>query len=350
MTAISNLLLPWFERHGRKDLPWQIQPDAYRIWLSEIMLQQTQVATVIPYFKKFVASFPTLVDLANARLDEVLQHWAGLGYYARARNLHKAAMIVRDEYQGEIPSDIDLLMALPGIGRSTAGAILSLAHGHYAPILDGNVKRVLARLYQVSGWPGKTATQKQLWKLAETQTPSEDVRHYNQAMMDLGALVCRRTQPKCEHCPLSSLCQSFLYQTQSQYPQAKPQKNRPHKHCWLLLHSHNNHWLLERRPPKGIWGGLWSLPELESLDLLQQWQVDEFGVSLSPSAKQEKLLRHKFTHFDLTLSLVHIPFSENSTAYADLTAHLTDNRRWVRRDQLDRYGLPAPVASILRNL
>ena len=350
MSTIGDLLLPWYERYGRKDLPWQIQSDAYRVWLSEIMLQQTQVATVIPYFSRFIDSFPSLNDLANASLDEVLQHWAGLGYYARARNLHKTAIIVRDQFQGQLPVDIELLMGLPGIGRSTAGAILSLAHKHYAPILDGNVKRVLARVYQVPGWPGKTATLKQLWNLAEAQTPSEHVNHYNQAMMDLGAMVCRRSHPDCEHCPLSAVCQSYQHQTQDQYPQSKPKKARPHRHRWLLLHSQNDHWLLERRPPHGIWGGLWSLPELESLESLSQWQLTQLGVSQAPRIKQEKLLRHKFTHFDLSLSLAHIPLPESLSNYANLKVNEADEKQWVRRDRLDQYGLPAPVASILRNL
>jgi len=349
MSAISELLLPWFKQNGRKDLPWQVQPDAYRVWLSEIMLQQTQVTTVIPYFERFVASFPGLKQLADASLDEVLQHWAGLGYYARARNLHKTAIIVRDEYQGELPTNLDDLVVLPGIGRSTAGAILSLAHGQYAPILDGNVKRVLARVYQVEGWPGKTATMKQLWSLAEEQTPPQNVNYYNQAIMDLGAMVCRRTSPACDACPLTTLCGSFESSTQALYPESRPKKNRPHRHRWLLLHQHENRLLLERRPPQGIWGGLWSLPELETLDQLEQWQTEQLGFSQPPIERQENLLRHQFSHFDLSISVAYIHLTANNQRSQQLQIRENDDRQWINREQLAQYGLPAPVLTILSN-
>lgn len=347
MSEIAPLLLPWFERYGRKHLPWQQRADAYRVWVSEIMLQQTQVSTVIPYFERFMHSFPSVKRLADAHLDEVLQHWAGLGYYARARNLHKTAAIVRDEYQGLFPSDLDQLVALPGIGRSTAGAIASLGFGHYAPILDGNVKRVLSRVYQVAGWPGQSATLKQLWLLAEQQTPETDSACYNQAMMDLGAMVCMRARPQCAQCPLNAICQSYCKKTIDLYPQPKPKKQRPQHHRWLLIHRHENRLLLERRPPQGIWGGLWSLPELETLDDLQSWQRDHIGDCHEVKQQQKHQLKHRFSHFDLSISIARIPVLTTCQEPASLSLKDTDTLLWIEQDRLNDFGMPAPVFKLL---
>lgn len=347
MSDIAPLLLPWFDRYGRKDLPWQQKRDAYRVWVSEIMLQQTQVNTVIPYFTVFMDSFPDVKSLASAPMDEVLKHWAGLGYYARARNLHKAACMVCDQFAGELPGDLQQLMTLPGIGRSTAGAILSLAFGQYAPILDGNVKRVIARVYQVQGWAGQSATQKTLWALAEQHTPQQSVDKYNQAMMDLGAMTCKRSRPLCDVCPLSSLCLSFKNNTQAQFPQPRPRKERPHKHRWMLLHRHENRLLLEHRPPQGIWGGLWSLPELESLDELDNWQQEKIGHFHKAEKFQQNLLKHQFSHFDLSISVVHIPVSSSSLGSAVCRVNNEDELQWVDRFQLKEFGLPAPISKIL---
>ena len=347
MSDISVLLLPWFNKHGRKSLPWQQQVSGYRVWLSEIMLQQTQVATVIPYFEKFLQSFPTITNLADAHLDQVLKHWAGLGYYARARNLHKTAQIVRDEYDGVFPDTKEYLVALPGIGESTAGAILSLAFGQHAAILDGNVKRVLARLYQVDGWYGVSAVLKKLWALAEQQTPSQQTAFYNQAMMDLGSMVCKRSRPDCDACPLSSLCQSYKEGTQAHFPKSKPKKNRPHKHRWFLLHRFANKLLLERRPEQGIWGGLWSLPEIEKLDSLSGWQLQQIGDHADFDNIQEKMLKHQFSHFDLSISLVEINVAESFVKSSEYKVNENSHFQWVAWDALKNHGLPAPVEKIL---
>ena len=347
MSNISTLLLPWFQQHGRKNLPWQQQVSGYRVWLSEIMLQQTQVATVIPYYEKFLQSFPDVTALANAHLDQVLNHWAGLGYYARARNLHKTAQIIRDDFDAVFPATKQQLIALPGIGESTAGAILSLAFGQHAAILDGNVKRVLARLYQVDGWYGVSAVLKKLWVLAEHQTPSKQTAFYNQAMMDLGSLICKRSKPVCDECPLTSLCKSYKEGTQALFPKSKPKKNRPHKHRWFLLHRFANKLLLERRPEQGIWGGLWSLPEIEQLESLAGWQFQQLGDSAEANNIREKMLKHQFSHFDLSISLVEIEVSQSFVKSSENSVHENNQFQWVARHDLQHYGLPAPVEKIL---
>jgi A/G-specific adenine glycosylase len=344
MSEIAQHLLPWFDQYGRKDLPWQQQVNGYRVWLSEIMLQQTQVATVIPYFNRFIESFPDVIALADADLDSVLNHWAGLGYYARARNLHKTASIVKDQFNGSFPSDQQQLEALPGIGRSTAGAILSLAFRQKAAILDGNVKRVLARVYQVEGWYGQSPTLKKLWAIAEQQTPDHRVAHYNQAMMDLGATVCKRSKPLCESCALTKICASYQQGTQQQYPVSRPSRTRPHRHCWVVLHQTKGHILMERRPPTGIWGGLWSLPEMEDLAQLDSWQLQHLGQVEKVSEVLEKSLLHKFTHFDLSMSIARVELSGQPAAKM---VSESERYQWIDRLQLDQYGLPTPIQKIL---
>ncbi len=225
-------VLDWYHQHGRRSLPWQLDKTAYRVWLSEIMLQQTQVATAIPYYRAFLKSFPTIEALADASIDRVLQHWQGLGYYARARNLHIAAQIMRDQYDAKFPQHIEQVMALPGIGRSTAGAILTFAWGQSWPILDGNVKRVLARCFEVEGWYGQSGTIKRLWQLAEQLTPVAQTDDYNQAMMDLGAMVCLKSKPKCEVCPITHFCESYKHNSQASFPQKKPTKLKPQIRSW----------------------------------------------------------------------------------------------------------------------
>ncbi len=348
MGSIAQYLLPWFDQHGRKDLPWQQKVNGYRVWLSEIMLQQTQVATVIPYFNRFVESFPDVVALAQADLDSVLQHWAGLGYYARARNLHKTAIMVRDEYAGEFPAQLEQLESLPGIGRSTAGAILSLAYAQRAAILDGNVKRVLARAYQVEGWYGQAGTLKKLWAIAEQQTPDQRVAQYNQAMMDLGATVCKRSRPLCVACPLTAICQSYQQGTQQQYPGSKPARKRPQRHSWVLLHHSLDQVLLERRPPSGIWGGLWSLPEVDDLQQLSDWQQQYLGQPCKITLTHEKALLHKFTHFDLSLSVARVAMSDATGVVPDNRVSESRDLRWIELSSLADYGLPTPIEKILQ--
>ena len=226
VSDFATRLLDWFDEHGRKDLPWQHPKDAYRVWVSEVMLQQTQVQTVIPYFERFMARFPDVITLADAAQDDVLQHWSGLGYYARARNLHRAAQVIRDNHAGEFPRTLDEVIDLPGIGRSTAGAILSLAFGQRHTILDGNVKRVLARHQAVEGWPGRTAVAKQLWEIAEQYTPEENTAAYTQAIMDLGATLCTRSKPACERCPVATDCQALSLAVSYRTPGAQAEKGK----------------------------------------------------------------------------------------------------------------------------
>jgi len=296
-------LLDWHERAGRHDLPWQIGRSPYRAWVAEIMLQQTQVATVIPYFGRFVGRFPDVAALAAAPLDEVLHLWSGLGYYARARNLHQAAKAIMAAHAGRFPEDHAALCALPGIGRSTAGAILAQAFGQRHPILDGNVKRVLARLHAVPGWPGEPAVERQLWTLAERYTPATRVGDYTQAIMDLGATVCRRARPACSICPVSGACAAHALGRETEFPTPRPRRARPLRRArMLLLRDATGAVLLERRPPHGIWGGLWCPPELggESAD---EWATRVLGTYIEPAPPLAPV-RHGFTHFELEIEPV----------------------------------------------
>ncbi|MFT5221108.1 MAG: A/G-specific adenine glycosylase [Gammaproteobacteria bacterium] len=345
MTALfedfASRVIDWQSQHGRHQLPWQHQ-DAYRVWLSEIMLQQTQVTTVIPYYLNFVEHFPDIIALANASSDAVLQHWQGLGYYARARNLHKAAQIIRDQHQGQFPSNIEDVEALPGIGRSTAGAILSFAFEQSWPILDGNVKRVLARCFQVQGWYGQSATMQQLWQLSEQITPGQQTAVFNQAMMDIGSMLCVKSKPKCEACPLTENCASFRDQTQLLFPHKKPKKTRPLRQTLMLLHRYGDELLLWRRPESGIWGGLWSLPEVEDAEGMKAWQQNKLACELSPQNLQQNLLRHQFSHYNLDISLASFDLADQTEAVSD-----GDYLRWVAIKNIGSYGLPTPVRKIL---
>jgi A/G-specific adenine glycosylase len=341
----SSKVLEWFDRHGRKDLPWQQSVDAYRVWVSEIMLQQTQVSTVIPYYQRFLSSFPTLSALAEAPLDRVLHHWSGLGYYARARNLHKAAQLVRDRHAGVFPQDIGQIQALPGIGRSTAGAILSLALGQPHPILDGNVKRVLTRCFGIEGWPGKSAVSKALWQLAEQFTPKQRTADYNQAMMDLGSLVCRRGRPNCAACPLEERCQAHAQGREREFPSAKPKRALPVRSCYMLaLRDPGGAVLLQQRPPSGVWGGLWSLPECPMDQLPADWCRSQFDCE--PEAFEcLPVRRHTFSHFHLDITPVEIEVKNLSNRVMDDGAGV-----WYNLSDPDARGLAAPVARILGEL
>ena len=261
--SFANRLLDWYEQHGRHDLPWQVRGDPYPVWVSEIMLQQTQVTTVIPYYDRFISQLPRLQDLADAQLDLVLHLWSGLGYYARARNMHKTAKIIADHHNGNFPEKIDELLALPGIGKSTAGAILAQSLGQRHPILDGNVKRVLTRYYCIDGWPGHRETEKRLWQLSDENTPSTNAAEYTQAIMDLGATVCKRSKPDCSICPLQNDCLALLSDEVNSYPRKRIKKELPVKTTtFLLLRNERGEIYLTQRPPAGSWGGLWCLPEL----------------------------------------------------------------------------------------
>lgn len=343
MTALFHeRLLDWYDIHGRKDLPWQHDISPYHVWLSEIMLQQTQVSTVIPYYLRFITQYVDITALASAKLDDVLASWSGLGYYARARNLHKAANILVRQHQAEMPSSIDDLMALPGIGRSTAGAIMALAHQQKHPILDGNVKRVLARHSAISGWPGKKPIEQKLWKIAESLLPEKRIAHYTQAQMDLGATVCKRNKPLCLQCPLHEDCKAFQLGTPELFPISKPKKEIPTRQShWLIAKSNNGDILLEQRPTNGIWGGLWSFPEFGSPFDLASFSQEKLKVN-SEEIQHQTSIRHVLTHFklDITPHLVHS---------SDNYQKIDDNKifGWYTiRDAL-QLGLPAPVKAFL---
>ena len=342
---IAPAILQWFDRHGRTDLPWQRDPSPYRVWVSEIMLQQTRVSVVIPYFERFMARFPRVTDLAAADNNEVLHLWSGLGYYARARNLHGAARVIVDEHAGCFPAEIEQVQALPGIGRSTAGAILSLALGQRHPILDGNVKRVLARCFAVKGWPGRMPALARLWELADDCTPGERVAAYNQAMMDLGATLCARSRPDCRRCPLARRCVALATGVPTAFPEPKPRKALPiRKARMLVLQSPAGEILLERRPPAGIWGGLWSLPECQCGQDVGVWCRERLGVLPS---RVEKLpdRRHTFTHFHLDIRPIRVELQACSSMVAD-----SDNAAWCSLERLGTLGLSAPIARILREV
>lgn len=336
----SSMLLNWFDRHGRKDLPWQKAISPYRVWVSEIMLQQTQVSTVIPYFERFMTRFPTLSDLATAEVDDVLGLWTGLGYYARARNLHKAAQVVVQQHEGEFPATVEAMAALPGIGRSTAGAILSISRSVRAPILDGNVKRVLARLHRVPGWTGSPATEKRLWELAERYTPYARLPDYTQAIMDLGATVCTRSRPTCALCPLQPLCEARQHLEQGLYPAAKPGKTLPEKSVQMLIARQKNLVLLVKRPASGIWGGLWSFPEFADdaspADMLAQLGLKHAGKALTLNS-----FRHTFSHFHLDITPLIARVTPSADAIAEASA------AWYNLADARQLGLPAPVVKLL---
>ncbi|MEW8692908.1 MAG: A/G-specific adenine glycosylase [Candidatus Thiodiazotropha endolucinida] len=343
--SFSQRVLAWFDRHGRKDLPWQQPRDPYRIWVSEIMLQQTQVNTVIGYFERFIQSFPDIPALAAADPDKVMHHWSGLGYYARARNLHRAAGEVMTRHQGVLPDDLDSLQALPGIGRSTAGAIRSLAFGAYAPILDGNVKRVLTRHFAISGWPGNNGVQKQLWQLSEQLTPHRQTAQYNQAMMDLGATCCVRGKPHCDTCPLAQSCQALAEGDVSRYPAPKPKKVLPVRVTrMLILTDPAGDILLEQRPPSGIWGGLWSLPECPPEQPLKAWCREVLGCDVEERDHLQPR-RHTFSHFHLDITPVVAVVKNPAKGLMDAGL-----RVWYKLSQPDDRGLAAPVSRILREI
>ncbi len=344
MTAFTQALLCWQQQFGRKDLPWQQNPSPYRVWVSEIMLQQTQVTTVIPYYCRFIEFFSDVNALANASADDVLHHWSGLGYYARARNLHRAAQQVRDEHDGVLPTEFDELVELPGIGRSTAGAILSLAHEMRYPILDGNAKRVLARYHAIGGWPGKTAVSNKLWALADSHTPQQDVARYTQAIMDLGASICTRSNPKCASCPVGDACAAFRLDAVGAYPGRKLTKGKPLRQTHMVLAHSDGAVYLERRPAKGIWGGLWSLPELNSVKDVDQWCERELNVR-PDQLDQWSTMRHSFTHYDLDIRPIAVHVSKRPSTVQD-----TQDRVWYEIGSTPPGGIAAPVNTLIQTL
>ncbi|KFN44943.1 A/G-specific adenine glycosylase [Arenimonas oryziterrae] len=343
--SFAERLLRWFDTSGRHDLPWQHPRSPYNVWLSEIMLQQTQVQTVIPYFERFVRELPTLRDLAAADLDRVLALWAGLGYYARARNLHKAARVCVELHDGELPADFEALSALPGIGRSTAGAILAQAHGLRYAILDGNVKRSLCRFHGVDGWPGSSAVEKKLWELAEEHLPQTRLADYSQAIMDFGATLCTRSDPSCMFCPLQADCVALREGRVEQLPESKPGKPLPERRTvMLVLRDAHGRVLLARRPPSGVWSGMWSLPEVADHDEARLF-VEAHARADFDANTPMALIEHTFSHYRLHIA----PLLWHGAA---ATVQISDNDqyRWQALATLDEVGLPAPVKKLLATL
>lgn len=352
--GFSEKLLSWHQQHGRKHLPWQQNNNAYRIWVSEIMLQQTQVITVIEYYQRFIQRFPDMQSLAAASLDEVLHLWAGLGYYSRARNLHRCAQQVVNQYQGQLPvQNLQAMEQLPGIGPSTAAAICAFSTGQRAVILDGNVKRVVARYFAIRGWPGRAHVSRELWKRADELTPHQKLESYTQAIMDLGATICTPRKPVCHVCPVAADCQARKLNLIAQLPEPKPRKNLPEKHRFaLVLQDSQQRLLLEKRPDSGIWSGLWSLPEFECLETLQQWLKQEHPEAIYQEGSAEPM-KHTFSHYRLMLQpimaglpqLVHCIAEPASPVFHRHTA-----LGWYDPAQPASIGLAAPVTRLVKYL
>jgi len=342
MTSFSTRLIAWQRVEGRNDLPWQGE-DAYHVWLSEIMLQQTQVATVIPYYLRFIASFPTISALAAATEEQVLVHWSGLGYYARGRNLHRAALIIAEKYHGEFPREFDQIFELPGIGRSTASAICALAFHERRAILDGNVKRVLARYCGIEGWAGERKVEEKLWQQAEALLPERDIAAYIQAQMDLGATLCTRSRPKCSECPVHSDCMAFRSGRVGELPTPRSRKAIPERHATFLLLMHGNDILLERRPGSGVWGGLWCPPQLEDRQGIVENFVQRGGMKVSERIELAGFT-HAFTHFKLRITpallrLAHKPHRVQQPGSV-----------WLDVEEALQAAIPTPVRKVLEEL
>ncbi|WP_345776309.1 A/G-specific adenine glycosylase [Luteimonas salinisoli] len=335
-------LLTWFDANGRHGLPWQHPRTPYRVWLSEIMLQQTQVSVVAPYFERFVAALPDLPALARAPLDRVLALWSGLGYYARARNLHAAARACVEVHGGALPRDFDALLALPGIGRSTAGAILAQTWGERFPILDGNVRRVLCRWHGIDGWPGAPGVEKRLWQLAEGHLPQARLADYTQAQMDFGATLCTRRAPACLLCPVREGCAALRDGRVDELPTPKPGRALPEREAIVLqLQDAQGRILLQRRPPAGIWASLWSLPEAADDDAARDWFERHLDGDFARGEPLEPIA-HAFTHYRLRILPRRWPAVAPRAAVRD-----NDDLRWVARHEYGALGIPAPIRRLL---
>ncbi|MGB8076527.1 MAG: A/G-specific adenine glycosylase [Gallionella sp.] len=354
MHRFSSRLIAWQRVHGRHDLPWQ-SADAYRVWLSEIMLQQTQVATVIPYFLRFVASFPTIATLASATEEQVLAHWSGLGYYARGRNLHHAALIIVEKHHGQFPREFEKIIELPGIGRSTAAAICALAFHERRAILDGNVRRVLARYCGIQGWAGDKKVEEHLWRQAENLLPLPsgegwgggpgvegvaDIATYTQALMDLGATLCTRSKPKCDECPVRTDCVAFQTGRVRELPTPRQPKAMPEKHTTFLLLMHGNDILLEKRPGSGIWGGLWCPPQFNDEFAAKDWFLRN-GMEAREGERLETFT-HTFTHFRLHITPLKIQLARKPLRAAQAGSV------WQDAEEASRAAIPAPVRALLK--
>ncbi|HTS23740.1 MAG TPA: A/G-specific adenine glycosylase [Casimicrobiaceae bacterium] len=337
----ASRLVAWQQRHGRRDLPWQGTRDAYRIWISEIMLQQTQVSTVIPYYQRFLAAFPDVASLAAAPVERVLERWSGLGYYRRAHLAHRAARAIVAEHGGAFPREVETIAALPGIGRSTAAAIAAFAFGTRGAILDGNVKRVLARHEAIGGFPGDARVERELWRRAEVLLPERDIETYTQAMMDLGATVCLRQRPRCDVCPVADDCVARREQRIDQLPAPRPRRTLPRRAVSVLLLERQGEVLLEKRPSTGIWAGLWSLPELApEADVVAHCQA-RFAADVAPQAPLPAI-EHGFTHFRLTLH------PQPCAVRAWPRRAEEPGLLWLPLAEIGAAALPAPIKRLLR--
>ena len=343
-SRFSRRLLRWYDRHGRPDLPWRLAGNPYHTWVSEIMLQQTQVSTVISYFHRFTKRFPNIIALASADLDSVLHLWTGLGYYARARNLHGAAKIMVGKHNGQLPRGFAALQALPGFGRSTAAAIAALAFGQRQVILDGNVKRVLTRYHVLDGWPGKREVENRLWALADSHTPDNRLADYTQAIMDLGATVCRRLRPYCERCPVRTSCKAFAQGNPQDYPSPAPRRSLPVRAVTMvMIRDQRGRVLLQQRPPAGVWGGLWTFPECNDDDV-PAWCHHTLGLEVKLGDRWPPL-RHSFTHFHL-----HITPVDAHVLGTSGQAMENPDVIWYNPNKPDERGLPVPVKHLLGQL
>ncbi|HEY3325746.1 MAG TPA: A/G-specific adenine glycosylase [Novimethylophilus sp.] len=343
MQNFARKLIAWQQTHGRHTLPWQNTRDPYAIWVSEIMLQQTQVSAVIPYYQRFMARFPDIANLAAADQDAVLQHWSGLGYYSRARNLHRAAQLVVELHRGQFPQSVDAVQALPGIGRSTAAAIAVFAFGQQQAILDGNVKRVLTRCFGIEGWPDRPTVQKRLWALAESLLPGCAIEAYTQGLMDLGATLCTRTRPNCGDCPLREDCVALRDDRTDALPTPKPRKALPEKQTVMLLLLNGNQILLEKRPPSGIWGGLWSLPETAAIEDAQLTARQAFGLE-TQALPPLPMFTHTFTHFRLHIT------PQPLRVIKQLPEARQAGLVWLDREDALGSALPTAVRNLLQRL
>lgn len=335
MIGFTEPLLDWYDVHGRHDLPWKQPASPYRVWLSEVMLQQTQVVTVIPYFERFVAAFPSIEVLAEASIDDVLAHWAGLGYYARGRNLHAAAKQMQTQFGGEFPRDFDDALSLKGVGRSTAGAVLAQAYNLCFPILDGNVKRVLSRQLALKVWPGEALVQTQLWDEALARTSTLRPADYTQAIMDLGATVCTRRHPACLLCPVTETCMAYQRQRVDEFPVSKPKKAKPHRQKWWVVRLLDQSVQLTRRPDKGLWGGLYAFDEFDTAE-------GAYGA-VGQGFRELAPIRHEFTHYSATF----VPLLAKP---GDHVAECAPNQIWLTADAVESTAMPTPVKQLANTL
>jgi len=342
VSAFAEKLIAWQQAHGRHDLPWQQTRDPYAVWVSEIMLQQTQVSAVIGYYDRFMQRFPTIASLAEAEQDEVMRYWSGLGYYSRARNLHHAAQTIMREHSGNFPTDFDTIQTLKGIGRSTAAAISVFAFNQRQTILDGNVKRVLARLYAIDGWPGLPDVEKRLWQLAETLLPEQGLPAYVQGLMDFGATLCTRSKPRCTDCPMQGQCLAYQQQQVAQLPASKPRKTLPEKQVTMLMILDAGEILLERRPNQGIWGGLWSLPELSPEQIAVSHVQQTLGMEVE-ALEVLPVLWHTFTHFKLEITPQPLLLTGRRSS-------LPPNTQWLALQDAINAALPTPVRTLIKTL